>query len=131
MFDPLFDRALRLLSSVMAFGAAGYRSTEVIQASQPLQPLDAAALEQTWPTEDEIPGNGNTAPAVHRRCVRVPKDVGEYERAWLESDTDGADDDGEEEVNMDSDADMQPGEVVSGKLASSCRHALSVWYIAF
>ncbi|CDJ60782.1 hypothetical protein, conserved [Eimeria maxima] len=105
--------ALGAEMQVLKSACLSHRSTEVIQASQPLQPLDAAALEQTWPTEDEIPGNGNTAPAVHRRCVRVPKDVGEYERAWLESDTDGADDDGEEEVNMDSDADMQPGEVVS------------------
>ncbi|CDJ28449.1 LOW QUALITY PROTEIN: uncharacterized protein EMH_0040920 [Eimeria mitis] len=83
---------------------------EVVQASHPLQPLDIAALEQTWPTEDEMAGDDGTASAAPRRCVRVPKDVGDYERAWLESDTDGTDDDREEEVNMNSDADMQPEE---------------------
>ncbi|CDI75899.1 hypothetical protein, conserved [Eimeria praecox] len=80
---------------------------EVIEASQPLQPLDVAALEQTWPTEDEMAGHEETLPAAHKRRVRVPKDVGDYERAWLESDTDGTDDD-REEVNTNSDVDMQP-----------------------
>ncbi|CDJ49447.1 hypothetical protein, conserved [Eimeria brunetti] len=93
--------------------ALGADLQEVVQASQPLQPLDTAALEQTWPTEEEMAGDGETASASHKRCVRIPKDVGDYERAWLESDTDGTDDDREEEVNMDSDADMQHEEAAS------------------
>ncbi|OEH75407.1 pre-rRNA-processing protein TSR1 homolog [Cyclospora cayetanensis] len=61
----------------------------VVEASQPLQPLDMAAMEQTWPTAEEICGE-DRASEPSRRRVRVPKNVGDYERAWLESDTDGS-----------------------------------------
>lgn len=76
--------------------------------------MDIAALEQTWPTEDDITGDGETESATYRRRVRVPRDVGDYERAWLESDTDGTGDEREDEVYMNSDADMQPEEAASG-----------------
>lgn len=91
----------------------------VVEASQPLQPLDVAALEQTWPTEEEMAGD-DVLPGTHRRRVRVPKDVGDYERAWLESDTDGSQNDsaGEDDVNTDSEMQAEE-EVIAGRQACS------------
>ncbi|KAL8275091.1 hypothetical protein Esti_000970 [Eimeria stiedai] len=81
----------------------------VVEASQPLQQLDMAALEQTWPTGDEMMGDDVGSSADRTRRVRVPKNVGDYERAWLESDTDGSHSDNGDEERMSSDADV-PGE---------------------
>lgn len=88
---------------------SGVELQGVVEASQPLQPLDMAALEQTWPTREELEGDVGLSGARNRR-VRVPKDVGDYERAWLESDTDGSRTDSADEHDVNSDAEMQAEE---------------------
>ncbi|CDJ67748.1 DUF663 domain-containing protein, related [Eimeria necatrix] len=85
---------------------------EVVEALQPLQPLDTAAMEQTWPTGEEMTAEDGMASA-NRRRVRVPRNVGDYERAWLESDTDGTNNDSEEEANENSDFEMQEEEAIA------------------
>ncbi|KAL8455673.1 hypothetical protein Emag_000495 [Eimeria magna] len=78
----------------------------VVEASQPLQHMDLTALEQTWPTGDEIMEDDVDSSANRTRRVRVPKNVGNYERAWLESDTDGSHSDNGDEDRMSCDADI-------------------------
>ncbi|KAL8434319.1 hypothetical protein ACSSS7_003263 [Eimeria intestinalis] len=78
----------------------------VVEASQPLQQLDMAAVEQTWPTGDEIMGDDVNSSADCTRRVRVPKNVGDYERAWLESDTERSHSDNGDEDGMSCDADV-------------------------
>lgn len=90
--------------------------TEVVELLQPLQPLDTAAMEQTWPTGEEVTAEGGMTSA-NRRRVRVPKNVGDYERAWLESDTDGTNNDSVEEENENSDFEMQEEEAIAGESA--------------
>ncbi|KAL8452395.1 hypothetical protein Emed_001400 [Eimeria media] len=77
----------------------------VVEASQPLQQMDMAALEQTWPTGDEIMEDDVGSSANKIKRVRVPKNVGDYERAWLESDTEGSHSDNGEDDGMSCDAD--------------------------
>lgn len=88
----------------------------ILEASQPLQPLDMAALEQTWPTGEEMEED-ESAGARNKR-VRVPKNVGDYERAWLESETEGSSNASVTEEGVTSDADMQTEEITVGKSTS-------------
>lgn len=83
----------------------------VVEASNPLQPLDVAALEQTWPTREELMEDGPVGSRARSKCVRIPKDVGDYERAWLESDTEGEQSQSGDEHPMNSDVEMQTEEM--------------------
>lgn len=87
----------------------------VVEASEPLQPLDMAALEQTWPTGEEIEGDEVRPAAGRSKRVRVPKNVGDYERAWLESDTDGSHNDGSDEEGMSCDEEVHEGTKDAGR----------------
>lgn len=92
--------------------ALGEELPGLVEATQPLQPLDMAALEQTWPSKEELMDDGLVGSKTRSRCVRVPKDVGDYERAWLESDTEGTQSDSGEEDGMNSDTEMQTEKAV-------------------
>ncbi|KAL8430787.1 hypothetical protein Efla_004023 [Eimeria flavescens] len=78
----------------------------VVEAAQPLEQLDMTALEQTWPTGEEVMGEDVTLSATRSKRVRVPKNVGDYERAWLESDTDGSEGDNGDGDRMSCDAEL-------------------------
>ncbi len=81
---------------------------------------DDMANEQTWPTEEEMNGNGNGTDgadwdvpdaangATPKRVKRVPKGMSEYQAAWIVEDEDedeGAEGEGETE-NETKDGEM-------------------------
>lgn len=73
----------------------------VAEEARPLQNLDAQLLEQSLLTDEDFrPGEKNGVSEERPRRMRLPKNVGEYEGAWLASDEEAScsvDEDAEEE----------------------------------
>lgn len=78
----------------------------VAEEARPLQNLDAQLLEQSLLTDEDFrPGEKNGVSEERPRRMRLPKNVGEYEGAWLASDEEASDE--EASCSVDEDAEEE------------------------